>query len=177
VPTNRQEASRREQVPWDVDLDVDRIAAAWIPTLVICGGWDPGFTAVAGVPTKVIDVLTTMLLVVAITLGVRTVGVILMVALLVAPTVAARQLTKRLSRLVPLACVIGAVCGAVGAVVAGRIDAPAGPVITLLAVLVALAATFFAPRRGVVTTALRRKRTGAAPGGVSATNEVIHGLR
>ena len=76
-----------------------------------------------------------------------------------------------------IACVIGAVCGAVGAVVAGRIDAPAGPVITLLAVLVALAATFFAPRRGVVTTALRRKRTGAAPGGVSATNEVIHGLR
>jgi pimeloyl-ACP methyl ester carboxylesterase len=47
VPTDRQEASRREQVPWDVELDLDAIAGTGIPTLVMCGDWDPGFTAVA----------------------------------------------------------------------------------------------------------------------------------
>lgn len=46
VPADRQEASRREQVPWDVELDLDAIAGASIPTLVICGDWDPGFSAV-----------------------------------------------------------------------------------------------------------------------------------
>ena len=150
------------------------VGGAALAVMALCfrvlssASFDPGFTAVAGVPTKVIDVLTTMLLVVAITLGVRTVGVILMVSLLVAPTVAARQLTRRLSRLVPLAGAIGAACGAVGAVIAGRIDAPAGPVITLLAVLVALASTFFAPRRGVVTKTLRRRKPAL---------EVTYGLR
>jgi pimeloyl-ACP methyl ester carboxylesterase len=47
VPPDRQEASRREQVPWDVDIDLDRIAEAGVPTLVLCGGWDAGFRAVA----------------------------------------------------------------------------------------------------------------------------------
>lgn len=47
MPEDRQEASRREQVPWDVPLDLDAIARAGIPTLVICSDWDPGFTAVA----------------------------------------------------------------------------------------------------------------------------------
>lgn len=47
VPTDRQEASRREQVPWDVDLELGPITSNGIPALVICGGWDPGFTAVA----------------------------------------------------------------------------------------------------------------------------------
>lgn len=46
VPGDRHEASRREQAPWDVELDLDAIADASIPTLVICGDWDPGFTAV-----------------------------------------------------------------------------------------------------------------------------------
>ena len=31
VPADRREASRREQVPWDVDLDIDAIAAAEVP--------------------------------------------------------------------------------------------------------------------------------------------------
>lgn len=47
VPPDRKEASRREQVPWDVDLDLEPIAAAGVPTLVLCGGWDEGFRAVA----------------------------------------------------------------------------------------------------------------------------------
>ncbi|HVT21679.1 MAG TPA: alpha/beta fold hydrolase [Mycobacteriales bacterium] len=46
VPADRQEASRREQSPWEVDIDLNAIAAAGVPTLVICGGWDPGFQAV-----------------------------------------------------------------------------------------------------------------------------------
>lgn len=47
IPADRQEASRREQVPWDVEIDLEPIRAAGVPTLAISGDWDPGFVAVA----------------------------------------------------------------------------------------------------------------------------------
>jgi pimeloyl-ACP methyl ester carboxylesterase len=47
IPLDRKIAAMREQVPWDVSLDLRPIADASIPTLVICGDWDTGFTAVS----------------------------------------------------------------------------------------------------------------------------------
>ncbi|WP_199431047.1 metal ABC transporter permease [Qaidamihabitans albus] len=124
--------------------------------------FDPGFSAVAGVPTWAVDAASTALLALAVVLGVRTVGAILMVALLVAPVVAARQLTTRLSGLVPLSGAIGAACGAVGGVVSGRAELPAGPVIVLLATAAAVLSVLFAPRRGVLARIRRRSRPGVA---------------
>ncbi|PXY32073.1 metal ABC transporter permease [Prauserella muralis] len=122
--------------------------------------FDPGFTAVAGVPTWAVDAASTGLLALAVVLGVRTVGAILMVALLVAPVVAARQLTKRLAALVPLSGLFGAVCGAVGGVVSGKAELPAGPVIVLLATALAVLSVVFAPRRGVLARVRRRRVAG-----------------
>jgi manganese/zinc/iron transport system permease protein len=124
--------------------------------------FDPGFSAVAGIPTWAVDAAGTGLLALAVVLGVRTVGAILMVALLVAPVVAARQVTTRLSGLVPLSGVVGALCGAFGGVVSGRAELPAGPVIVLLATAAALLSVVFAPRRGVLAQR-RRARTRSAP--------------
>lgn len=122
--------------------------------------FDPGFSAVAGIPARAVDLAATVLLVVAVVLGVRTVGAILMVALLVAPTVAARQVTRRLSALVPLSGLIGAASGAVGGILSGRAELPAGPVIVLLATGAALVSVLFAPRRGVLAR-LRARRADA----------------
>lgn len=125
--------------------------------LLRSASFDPQFTAVAGVPTWTIDAASTGLLVIAVVLGVRTVGAILMVALLVAPCVAARALTRRLGTLVPVSGVIGAVCGVAGALTAGRAELPTGPVVVLLVTAVAVLALLFAPRRGVLARALRRR--------------------
>lgn len=119
--------------------------------------FDPQFTAVAGVPTWVVDVASTVLLAVAVVLGVRTVGVILMVALLVAPAVAARQLTRRFSAMVAVSALIGATAGTSGALLAGRAELPTGPVIVLIATAAALLAILLAPRRGVLARLLRRR--------------------
>ncbi|MBA0124570.1 metal ABC transporter permease [Haloechinothrix sp. YIM 98757] len=124
--------------------------------LLRSASFDPGFSAVIGARPWIVDAASTGLLAVAIVLGVRTVGAILMVALLVAPCVAARQLTTTLARLVPLAGLIGAVAGVAGGVVSGKAELPAGPVIVLIATTVAVLAVLFAPRRGVVA----RRRTG-----------------
>ncbi|EHR59349.1 metal ABC transporter permease [Saccharomonospora cyanea] len=125
--------------------------------LLRSAAFDPGFTSVAGVPTWAVDAASTGLLALAVVLGVRTVGAILMVALLVAPVVAARQVTKRLSALVPLSGAVGAACGVLGGVLSGRAELPAGPVIVLLATGVALLSVVFAPRRGVLAR-VRRAR-------------------
>lgn len=47
LPEGRAAAAMREEIPWLVDLDLDAIAVAGIPVLVVCGGWDAGFTAVS----------------------------------------------------------------------------------------------------------------------------------
>lgn len=117
--------------------------------------FDPGFTAVAGVRTWVVDAASTGLLALAVVLGVRTVGAILMVALLVAPVVAARQVTSTLAVLMPLSGLVGAASGAVGGLVAGRAELPAGPMIVLLATGLAVLSVVFAPRRGVVAKLTR----------------------
>ena len=137
------------------------LAAVAALRLLRSATFDPQFAAVAGVPTWAVDVASTVLLAVAVVLGVRTVGVILMVAMLVAPAVAARQLTTRLSGMVALSGVIGAVSGVAGALLAGRTELPTGPVIVLLATAAALASILFAPRRGVVARLLRRRAAAA----------------
>ncbi len=59
--------------------------------------FDLDFAGSIGLPVRLLELAMTAMLVVAIVIGVRTVGAILMVAMLIVPTVTARQLTGRLS--------------------------------------------------------------------------------
>ncbi|MCP4573473.1 MAG: metal ABC transporter permease [bacterium] len=121
--------------------------------------FDPDFAGVVGLPVRRIDILLTTLLVVAIVIGLQTVGVVLMSAMIVAPAAAARQWTDRLGRLVVLAGVFGAVSGLVGAVLSSSIPRlPTGPTIILVATALTVFSLLFAPRRGVVAERVRRVR-------------------
>jgi manganese/zinc/iron transport system permease protein len=120
--------------------------------------FDPTFAGSIGLPVRVLDVAMTALLVVAVIVGLRTVGAILMVAMLVAPTVAARQLTHRLAVVIPVAALIGAGVGVAGALLSARARVPTGPVIVLVAVAVVLACVLFAPGRGVLWRARKLSR-------------------
>ena len=117
--------------------------------------FDPSFAASVGLPVRVLEAAMTALLVVAVIIGVRAVGAILMVAMLIVPTVAARQLTGRLSHLLPLAGAIGAAVGVVGALLAMRSELPTGPVIVLVGFFAVVACILLAPGRGVLWRAGR----------------------
>lgn len=123
--------------------------------------FDPAFAHSMGVPTGLLSVGLTALITVAVVIGLQTVGVILMAAMLVAPASAARQWTDRLSRMIVLAALFGALSGVTGAVLSS-LDArvPTGPLVVLLATAIVLVSLAFAPRRGVVWTALHRRRQG-----------------
>lgn len=112
--------------------------------------FDPSFAGSAGLPVRLIEFGTVALLVVAIIVGIRTVGAILMVALLIVPAVAARQLADRLSLVLGLAAAIGATVGASGALASTAWEVPTGPVIVIVGFLVVMASILLAPGRGVL---------------------------
>lgn len=121
--------------------------------------FDPDFGAALGFPMRRLDVLLTTLLVVAIVIGLQTVGVVLMSAILIAPAAAARQWTDRLGAVVALAALFGALSGVAGAVLsATTARLPTGPTIVLCATALVLGSLLLAPRRGLLAAAWGRWR-------------------
>ena len=120
--------------------------------------FDREFAGSLGLRVRLLDIAVTALLVVAVVIGLQTVGAILMVAMLIVPAVVARQLTDRLSRLLPLAAATGAAVGVVGALLSIERAVPTGPVIVLVGVAAALVVLMLAPGRGIVWRAIRLAR-------------------
>lgn len=113
--------------------------------------FDPTFAQATGIPLRLVETVLASITVLAICIGLQTVGVVLMSALLVAPAAAARQWTNRLETMALAAGAFGALSGIAGAVISSQAaNLPAGPVvIVVLTCLVALS-ILFAPARGIV---------------------------
>lgn len=121
--------------------------------------FDQEFGTSMGFRMRAIDVLLTTLLVIAIVIGLQTVGVVLMSAMVVAPAAAARQWTDRLGVMVFLSGCFGALAGVTGAVMSSLIDKlPTGPTIVLCISAIVLVSILFAPNRGLVYNYLGRVR-------------------
>jgi manganese/zinc/iron transport system permease protein len=121
--------------------------------------FDREFGTTLGLPMERIDALLTTLLVVAIVIGLQTVGVVLMSAMVVAPGAAARQWTNRLGIMVPLSALFGAAAGVSGALISSaEAQLPTGPMIVLSASVVVLISLLFAPGRGLLWELWRRRR-------------------
>ncbi len=113
--------------------------------------FDLEFGASLGWSMRRLDGLFTLLLVVAVVIGLRTVGVVLMSAMVVAPAAAARQLTDRLAPMVAISAAIGVVSGISGAVLSSLVPRlPTGPTIVLVLSAVVVLSLAFAPRRGLL---------------------------
>lgn len=111
------------------------------------------FAAANGFAVGFLENLLSLLIVVAIVLGLQLAGVILMVGLLIAPGVAARQWTHKLEQMIVLAGVFGAFAGATGAIISSvDVGLPTGPLIIVVATILVLLSLFFAPERGLVWT-------------------------
>ncbi|CAO3413827.1 metal ABC transporter permease [Azospirillum argentinense] len=121
--------------------------------------FDPGFAAVQGWPVGALDLALMGLATLVTVIGLQTVGLILVVALLIIPPAAARFWTDRLPALTVAAAVIGALSGWLGAALSALLPKlPAGAVIVLVAGGFFLLSFLFAPARGLVAAALRQGR-------------------
>jgi manganese/zinc/iron transport system permease protein len=121
--------------------------------------FDPHYAASRGLPVRTLEVVLTSLLVIAVVVGLQTVGVVLMAALVVTPAAAARQWTDRLGTMVVLSGVLGMLAGVVGALASSLAPRlPTGPVVVLAATLILVVSVTLSPRRGLLQAALRRAR-------------------
>ncbi len=118
--------------------------------------FDADYTKTLGFNTRFIDVLITFFIVLAIVLGLQTVGVVLMSAMLLAPAAAARQWTNKLSVMLVLAALFGAFSGVFGtAISASQNNLSTGPVIVLVAAVFVLVSFIFSPERGILFKQIR----------------------
>jgi len=121
--------------------------------------FDPDFAASLGFPSGWLSVLLTSLIVVAIVVGLQTVGVVLMSAMIVAPAAAARQWTDRLHVMVLLSGAFGALVGLLGALTSSFVPRlPTGPTIVLYMSAIVFLSLLFAPDRGIIARARRQAR-------------------
>lgn len=112
-----------------------------------------------GLPVRGLELAMTTMLVLAVVVGIQAVGVVLMAAMLITPAAAARYWTDRLTVMILLASIFGAIAGYSGALVsylAPRM--PTGPWIVTAGTLIFLISLLAAPRRGMVARGLRNRR-------------------
>lgn len=130
--------------------------------------FDRQFAKSTGISEKWIDPLTFFLIVLAIVIGIRSVGVVLMSAMLIAPATAARQYTNHLSKMFILAAVFGLLSGFFGNYFSVevshyleqkypdfRASLPTGPMIVLFASFICFFSLLFAKERGLVLRMVR----------------------
>ncbi len=121
--------------------------------------FDPEYAASLGFPVRILDVLLTTLLVIAIVIGLQTVGVVLMSAMVVAPAAAARQWTDKLNLMVFLGGLFGALAGVGGTLISSAAERlPTGPVIVLCISVIVLFSMLFATNRGLLWNWLRAQQ-------------------
>jgi manganese/zinc/iron transport system permease protein len=121
--------------------------------------FDPEFAQSISIPTHAVANLLSALLLVAIVVGLNTVGVVLMSAMLVGPAAAARQWTNSLKTMLFIAAAVGTISGLAGALISVLgTKIPTGPVIVIVLSLIVLISVLFGSARGVVWESLRRRR-------------------
>jgi len=120
--------------------------------------FDSSFAGSLGLRVRTLEIAMTALLVVAVIVGIRAVGAILMVALLIVPAVTARQFAGRLALMLPLAGLVGAAVGVAGGLLSTAAEIPTGPVIVLVGVALVIVSVLAAPGRGVLWRARRLRR-------------------
>ena len=121
--------------------------------------FDPDHAKLMGFHGRIVDILMFSTIVIAIVIGVKSVGLVLMVAFVVTPPAAARQWTTTLRGMVTLAGVFGALGSGIGAYLSIAWGAiPTGPLIVLTLFTIFVISLVCSPRRSIIATAVHRVR-------------------
>lgn len=121
--------------------------------------FDSDFAQSLGFSPKRLNLLLSFMIVLAIIIGLQTVGVILMSAMLITPAVAARQWTNKLWVMVVLSALFGAVSGVAGTAASSLVPKlPTGPAIVVCISSIVIISVLFAPGRGVLHRVYQRRK-------------------
>ncbi len=151
------------------------LAVVAVTTIALLRRWlfavsnDEEFSRAVGLPTVAVNLVLATLTAVTVVLSMRTVGLLLISALMVVPTAAAQRVCRSFAATLLTACGIGLVCSTAGVVTSFYADIPSGGTIVLLAIGVFAVAVLC----GDLLRRLGRGRSAAAvedaPGAVPPT--------
>jgi manganese/zinc/iron transport system permease protein len=121
--------------------------------------FDAAFARSQGWPVGAIDLVLMAMVALVVVIGLPSVGVALIAALLIIPGASARFWTESLGKMTLLATLFGAVIGLVGAALSASFSHfSTGPVVVLTGSALFLASALFAPRRGAIARRISDRR-------------------
>jgi manganese/zinc/iron transport system permease protein len=121
--------------------------------------FDRNYAQALGLPVKRIELILTSMVVLAVVIGIQTVGVVLMAAVLITPAAAAKFWTDSIKTMLVLAFVIGALCGVIGAYISYTAPSmPTGPWIVITVSTFTLLSFLLAPKKGIINKLLKQRR-------------------
>lgn len=121
--------------------------------------FDKAFAQASGLPVQALELLLSSLTVLAIVIGIRAVGILLMASMLITPPAAARFWTQNLPKMVLLATVFGMIAGLVGSYISYAAPAmPTGPWIVMAISFIAYFSFMFAPQQGLLARKMRQRK-------------------
>lgn len=127
--------------------------------------FDRNYAWTLGISVGALDILLFILIAVSIVIGIRSVGVVLISAMLIAPAAAARQYTHKFSTMLVLAALFGLLSGFLGnylsvkfSLLFPKVVLPTGPMIVLVASCLCVLSLLFAPERGRLWRMMRASK-------------------
>lgn len=129
--------------------------------------FDNQFAGGIGLSVALFEMAFVFFLVLAVTVAMKSVGVVLLSGMLIAPALGARQMSHKLSVIFFLASLIGATSGFAGNYFSVKFSEwlpnshfvfPTGPMIVLSGSLICLVSLLFAPKRGHFLQSIRKNR-------------------
>jgi manganese/iron transport system permease protein len=119
--------------------------------------FDPLGAQAAGLPVNQLNFGLMLLIALTIVASMKTVGVILVLALLITPGATAYLLVKRLHQVMILGAFIGVISSISGMYLSYYYNLPSGPAIVLVASGLFVLALLFSPRHGIFTSKVNQK--------------------
>jgi manganese/zinc/iron transport system permease protein len=148
--------------------DAQFVFVSALVLLLLCGGlfkefsllcFDEAFACAAGWPVKILDVLLMGAVVLVTVIGLQSVGILLVVALLVIPPAAARFWTDNLGTMAVISSLIGAASALAGVMISAMFPKmPTGALIVLAATCLFAWGFLAGTRRGLLTRWLAERR-------------------
>lgn len=121
--------------------------------------FDKAFYKTLGYKGRFINTLLTVLTVLVVVISIRTIGVVLMSALLITPAITARLLSNKLNITFILSGLFGSLGGLLGTVISfNYTNLPTGPVIIVVLSSVLILFLLFAPKNGIISKSVKISR-------------------
>ncbi len=120
--------------------------------------FDETMAKASGIPVRFINYMMMLLLTLITVVSLQTVGVILVVSLLITPASTAFLLSDKLSSMIWISAIIGAISAIIGLFISYNYNLPSGVVIVLTATTIFALVFFFNPRNGLAWVRFKQRR-------------------